>query len=565
VRQGDINLRWASRLVATLQQCGVRHAVISPGSRSTPLVLAAARQAGLRTHVLADERSAAFFALGVGRHSGVPALVIGTSGSAPANWYPALVEASRGRVPLLALSADRPPELHECGANQTLDQTHLFGRFVRGFHALDADSAEPARLDALASRAAQAFDQSLWPLAGPVHLNIAFREPLLGDGDAQAGDAAPPFRIDRPRCEPAAQTLTELAALMDGRPGLLVAGPARPDEDFAGALGELAGRLDCPLLADPLSGLRCGGHDRSRVIGGYDSFLRDAGFAAAWAPDWVLQFGDAPVSKVLQHYLDRHAADATQVRVAPAGPWPDPNRRGRWLLHADPLALVEALNRQPPAPAPAGWSAAFLERERGVTEALQALPQRPLEADVFETVARLLPAQGLVFAGNSMVIRDCDSFLRGRDAPLRLHANRGASGIDGNVSTVFGLAAAAGRPVLGLLGDLALFHDMNGLAAAREADATLVVFNNGGGAIFGYLPQAELAEFKRFWLTDPALDLALVARLHGLRYALAEDAAGFGRHLARALERSGSSLIEVCVDREDSLARHREFWSRLGG
>ncbi|HHO67584.1 MAG TPA: 2-succinyl-5-enolpyruvyl-6-hydroxy-3-cyclohexene-1-carboxylic-acid synthase [Gammaproteobacteria bacterium] len=564
MQQGDINLLWASRLVATLQQCGVRHVVISPGSRSTPLVLAAARQAGLRTHVLADERSAAFFALGAGKDSGVPALVIGTSGSAPANWYPALVEAAQGRVPLLALSADRPPELHDCGANQTLDQTHLFGRFVRGFHAFDADSAEPARLDALASRAAQAFDQSRWPLPGPVHINIAFREPLVGEARLPQ-EAAPAFRVDLPQLVPPAAAVSRLAACISGRPGLLVAGPTRPCPDLAAALAALAARLDCPLLADPLSGLRYGGHDRSHVIGGYDAFLRDAGFAAAQAPDWIVQFGDAPVSKSLQQYLDRHADHATLVRVSAAGPWPDPNRRGRQFMHADPLALAEALNRQPLAPAPAGWSAAFLEREQRVAAALQAMPRRPLEAQVLETVARQLPAHGLVFAGNSMVIRDCDSFLRGRDAPLRLLANRGASGIDGNVSTLFGLAAAAGRPAVGLLGDLALYHDMNGLAAAREADATLVVFNNGGGAIFGYLPQAGLAEFERFWLTDPALDLALVARLHGLHHALATDAAGFDRHFARALARPGSSLIEVRVDRRDSLEQHRDFWSRLGG
>jgi 2-succinyl-5-enolpyruvyl-6-hydroxy-3-cyclohexene-1-carboxylate synthase len=356
-----------------------------------------------------------------------------------------------------------------------------------------------------------------------------------------------------------------LAGALSGRPGLVVVGAARFPAESAAALGTLAGQLDCVICADPLSGLRFGRHDRSRILGGYDSWLRNPEFAAGHRAQWILQLGAAPTSAVLQRYLDEHDEGTRRFIVTPAGPWPDPGRRGHRFLHADPLAVVAALQARSLEPAAAHWCAAFLDQERRFHQVLADPAQCPPEAAILADLVQRLPAQSRVFAGNSMVIRDCDSFLPGGGTPLVLLANRGASGIDGNVSTVLGLAAGSAVPVVGLLGDLALYHDMNGLLAAREVDAKLVVFRNGGGAIFGYLPQAGLEGFARYWLTDPGLDCGAIARLYGLNHARVAEPSAFGEVFAQALQRPGSALIEVVIDRTESRDRHRAFWSRFSG
>ena len=567
MHQGDINLRRATRLLQALRDGGVRHVVISPGARSTPLVLAATRCRDLQTHVIPDERCAAFFALGLGKAGTAPAVVVCTSGTAPANWYPAVIEAAQGQSPLLLISADRPAELQDCGANQTIDQTRLFGGFVRGYYPFPADGADLPRLQVVASTAAQALDRSRWPLPGPVHLNMVFREPLVPETFSDEPEAASTtnWRSDYPELAAAADAIDTLAGELSGKPGLVVAGPTRLPPEFTAALGTLAAKLDCMICADPLSGLRFGPHDRTRIASGYDTWLRNPDFAKRHRAQWILQFGAAPTSAVLQRYLDGHDDHTRRILVTPAGPWPDPGRRGRHVLHAAPLAVVTALNARVLEPAAPDWCAAFLKEERRVHALLADPAQCPPEAAILASVVRQLPAHSRIFAGNSMVIRDCDSFLPGGDPPLALLANRGASGIDGNVSTILGLAAGSEPTVVGLLGDLALYHDMNGLLAAREVNAKLVVFRNGGGAIFGYLPQAGLEGFERYWLTDPELDYAAVARLYGLPYRRVETPAAFETAFAAALQQPDSSLIEVIIDRADSLARHRAFWSRFSG
>lgn len=556
------NLRWALTLIDGLVAAGVGQAVISPGSRSTPLALACEQHPGMRVHVVLDERSAAFFALGLARAENRPAALIATSGSAPANWFPALVEANHGMVPLILLSADRPPELRACGANQTIEQAGMFGTQVRFAFDLGVPEETPAVLRQLTARARQAVAASRWPLPGPVHLNVPLREPLVPGAPVDFAFSAALPAAALPVVQPAAPEVEWLAAAISGKPGLIVCGAAHYPPGFAAAVTALAARLDCPLVADPLANLRFGGHERRRILTHYDTFLRDPRFAETQRPAWVLRFGAMPVSKALQHYLAAPLQDdqdgAHHVVVDPHGRRLDPLHQGT-LLHADAEALCAALTAQPLKAAPSGWMAAFAARETSLAASGAPLP---IEAEVIRAMLALLPPQSTLFCGNSMPIRDLDSFSGSGEKPLRIVANRGVSGIDGNISTVLGMAAARRGKVVALLGDLACCHDIGGLLAARGLDAVLVVLNNGGGGIFGYLPQAGLESFERLWLTPAGLDFAQAARLYGLGYRRAENPAEFAAAFAQQLETPGVHLLEVVIDREASLAAHRAYWEK---
>lgn len=556
-----LNLRWAMALVDGLVAAGVDRAVISPGSRSTPLTLACLRHAGMKSWIQVDERSAAFFALGLAKAERRPVALVCTSGSAPANWFPAVVEASYGLTPLLLLTADRPPELRDCGANQTIDQVGLFGGQVRASHELPPAQSAPQALRGLGFVAARAVDQSRWPLPGPVHINVPLREPLVPSGALPAYAAATPRAVSYPVMQPPADEIAVLAKALSGRPGLIVCGEGIHREDFPAALARLAEALACPVLADPLSNLRYGAHDRSRILGRYDAFLRRGDFAGSQRPEWVLRFGALPVSKPLQNYLA--ACDCAHILVEEHGRWPDPLHQTTRLLRAEPAAVCSALAAEAPLPAPAAWLAGFAAQERRAG-ALADAAGKPVEAEVVASLTRRL-AGACLFSGNSMAIRDLDCFAAGGDVPLRIVGNRGASGIDGNVSTALGLATALGKPVAALLGDLAFYHDMNGLIAARGTNITFVVLNNGGGGIFGYLPQAGLEDFERAWLTPIGLDFSHAARMYGLNYRKVESGADFDAALAAALAHDGPDLIEVAVDREASVDRHQAYWAAVAG
>ena len=562
---GADNLVWGAHLVDALVAAGVSRAVLSPGSRSTPLTLAWLRHPGARTFVRVDERSAAFFALGLARAGGEPVALVATSGSAPTHWWPAVVEADRAGIPLLLLSADRPLELQDCGANQTVDQVKLFGGHVRAFHQTGDADCRPERLDWLRWLGHRAADQARFPVPGPVHLNIAFREPLLPDApaDAPAGHSRPGPRVFRGILAPDPRAVAEIAEWIAGRPGVIVCGPAPGGIAAAAAIAELAQRLGAPLLADPLSGLRYGPHDRVRVLARYDAFLRGPA-APLPAPGWVIRFGAAPVSKALNQWLE--SVDAPQVLVAEHGRWQDPIHRAGWVIHSDAGTFAERLSvsLRRPGVERGAWAAALDERERKAAEAAAALRQEGgvlFEGEVFPALLEALPEGARLFAGNSMVIRDLDSFSGTGAKRLQFLGSRGASGIDGNVSTVLGLAAGGGGPVTGVIGDLALLHDLGGLGGAADAEALLVVINNGGGAIFGYLPQAALPEFERGWLTPGGLDIGRAAALFGLPHRRAATRTELAAALAELVPAPGVRVLEVVLDREASVRRHRDYWS----
>ncbi|WP_309267880.1 2-succinyl-5-enolpyruvyl-6-hydroxy-3-cyclohexene-1-carboxylic-acid synthase [Azonexus sp.] len=521
-----MNFLWSQHLVAGFVAAGVRHAVISPGSRSTPLALALLRQPQIASEMVIDERCAAFFALGIAKATRAPVLLLATSGSAPANWLPAVVEASQAGVPLLLVSADRPAELHGCGANQTIDQLALFGPHVRARHALDTphDGFVPAWLYALA---AQACAQARGPLPGPVHLNQPFREPLIPTGDCPPVEIPPSLRVTPPGGPPDEAAVRELARRIAGRPGAIVCGELPANPGFAEALTALAAQLDCPVLAEPLSGLRFGQHDRSRLCVRYSDWL-----PAAPTGEWLLRFGAFPVTKTLQHFVARPRA--VHALVDPWLRWNDPTHRLTDLLHADPAAFCRALLAEWPAPAEPAWRVALAEREMAA-----GVLGGPIAA-----LIAALPEGTPLFVGNSLAVRDLDRASGCADKHLSIHANRGVSGIDGNLSTALGIAAVAGR-VVALVGDLTCQHDIGGLALAAGRDAVIVVINNGGGGIFELLPQRALPEFERGWKTPQNIDFGHAAQAFGLAFHRADSPDALRVALAHAFEAGGPHLIEL--------------------
>jgi 2-succinyl-5-enolpyruvyl-6-hydroxy-3-cyclohexene-1-carboxylate synthase len=560
--QGSINLQWAYSLFDGLAAAGVRDAIISPGSRSTPLVLAADAHPEIRTRVIVDERSAAFYALGQGRINNRPTAVIATSGSAPAHWHPALLEASHGQVPLLLLSADRPPELHGWDANQTTDQRRLFGRHLRAFHDPGVAEDNPEAQSHIRSLGVRAAHQACWPEPGPVQINLPFREPLV---PARPFTPPPPGRVvpvEAPELAPGPPQLARIREMISGKRGLIVCGPMREDAAFNDAVTALARQLDCPILADPLSGLRFGGHDSSRILAGYDAFLRQAPASKQLRPDWILAFGRPPVSRHLNQYLA--GVETGLVLCDPFGRWPDPHHKTLEMVRADPRRLCTALSDAEPNAAPGDWLARWLALEQ-LTRGYPGGEEDCLfEGDVIASILAHLPDNGILFSGNSMPIRQLDCWSGTGARALQIVANRGLSGIDGNLSTLAGIADASGQCCFGLVGDLTLFHDLNGLAAARESDLTILLLNNNGGGIFDYLPQSQLECHQRYWKTPLDLDFGRAAALFGLEYRRVERRAELDPAIEWAASARGAKLIEVTIDPARSRSRHQAYWEAIG-
>jgi len=533
---GTLNYLWSQTMIAGFVAAGVTHAVISPGSRSTPLALAMLRQPGLECTVAVDERSAAFFALGVAKASRRPVLLLATSGTAPANWLPAIIEASQAGVPLIAISADRPPELQDCGANQTIDQRALFGGHVRASHLLGTpnDGFDPAYLTHLAARACE---QACWPQPGPVHINQPFREPLLPAAPTAPAPIPAKIVLSRPESLPNADDIRALAQAIGGRPGAIVCGELAMKNALAEALTALAAQLACPILAEPLSNLRFGPHDRSHLCVRYNRWLADPQAVATRRLEWVLRFGSFPVTRHLQNYLA--GSTAIHALVEPWPRWNDSAHRLSHLFRAEPLAFCKALLAAAPAAAPVDWLAGFMAIETSA----------PAAGENTEHIAVLLdelPANTPLFIGNSLAIRQLDSASGSSAKPLLFYGNRGASGIDGNISSALGIAAAHGR-VVALLGDLTCQHDLGGLALAQGRDAVIIAVNNRGGGIFDLLPQAGLPEFEQGWRTPQQISFEHAALTFGLGYAKAGDNKAFRAALRHAIGAGGSHLIELIV------------------
>jgi len=571
------NTALASALVEELARAGVSRAFLSPGSRSSPIALALDREPAITVDVVLDERSAAFAALGAGLVSGIPAAVACTSGSAAANLHPAIVEADQAGVPLLALTSDRPPELRGIGAGQTIDQLGLFGTAARWFCEVGTHEADDAGLLHMRSTGSRAVAEATLG-RGPVHLNLAWREPLGPEPAADDVTASEPVALKgqsagRPLTagltgrEPGDRLTGALAeAIGRAARGLIVAGRLT-DRRLVPAIMALAERTGFPILADPTSQLRFGTHDRAAVITAYDLIARAA--RPDLVPDVVLRFGDLPTSKPLRLWL--RASGSEQIVIDPPGRWNEPSRIAGALIRADPEALVERLLPSLPDPPPhsaasPAWLDAWIGAERTVQGAIAAELDGAgalSEPATQRALGRVYGDGERVLIGSSMPIRDAEAFLEGGMATVTIHSNRGANGIDGLVSTGAAIALASGAPSWIVLGDLALAHDLGGLALAAAVPGPLriVVIDNGGGGIFDFLPQAEAVDperFRRLFTTPAAVDFEAAASTFGLPYERIVDEAG----LASLAEREGSVLAHVPIAREGNVGLHRAIAAR---
>ncbi|MCC6792697.1 MAG: 2-succinyl-5-enolpyruvyl-6-hydroxy-3-cyclohexene-1-carboxylic-acid synthase [Thermomicrobiales bacterium] len=565
---GTSNLTVATAFVDALARSGVAHACVCPGSRSTPLAVALARHPGIRVWIHIDERSAAFFALGMARGGRAPVALLCSSGTAAANFLPAVIEAHYSRVPLIVLTADRPPELREFGAAQTIDQLHLYGGYAKWFVDMPLPETEGEVVRHARSVAARAVASANAGPAGVVHLNFPFREPLLPAGSLDAFDAAghgnSPVAAVQGRLVPDGDAIRTLAAELSGLPrGIIVCGP-QDDPALADSVARLAGVLDYPILADPLSQVRCGSHDLSNVIDSYDQFLRDEAISTPLEPEVVIRIGAIPTSKPLLLFLKRLTA-ARHILVDGAEGWRDPNLQATDVIHADPALVCAALADAVEPGIRTGWGASWLAIARdtraAIVDAVAAEPD-PFEGRVFAELAELLPSGGVLFAGNSMPVRDLDAFWPASDRGVRFVSNRGANGIDGVVSSALGHAATGEGPLVLVIGDLSFHHDMNGLLAAKKhgIKATIVVLNNDGGGIFSFLPQAtqvDDATFEALFGTPSGIDVEQAARLYGASFRRAGDWTAFREAVVEGLAGDVLQIVEVVTERQKNLRQHR--------
>jgi len=580
------NTLWAETLVAELASAGVDAVCLAPGSRSTPLTVAFTEHDGIQSFSHLDERSAAFFALGRAKATGKPTPVVCTSGTAAANFHPAVLEASEARVPLLVLTADRPPELRDSGANQTTDQEKLYGDAVRYYRTLPEPEPEPRTLRSLRVTAVRAVSTATETPAGPVHLNVPFAKPLEPTpvpGDvpddlaeraplAERGRTGPFVAVSAGERTPPETTLAELGTVVDDTDrGLLVCGPADSPTPSRSALTTLATATGFPVLADPLSGHRFGPQTAdSTVCGGYDSYL-DAD--AVRDPELVVRFGASPTSKTLRKYLA--ATGARQVLVDPAGGWREAEFTATDLVAADPNQFATGLAEAVTDAKSSEYRNAFERVERRYWEIVDERtngPDAPLfEGAIVRAVAERCPDGATLLVSNSMPVRDLDRFGRPDRTDLRVLGNRGVSGIDGVISTGLGAGSASDGPLVVLTGDVAFYHDMNGLLALDrcDVDATTVLLNNDGGGIFHKLPIESFdPPFTEQFKTPHGLDFSAAGDLYDAGFERFETLAGFADAFETAVG-AGTKILSIGVDAEQSHrfreSLHATVCERLAG
>jgi 2-succinyl-5-enolpyruvyl-6-hydroxy-3-cyclohexene-1-carboxylate synthase len=568
------NTALASAFADELARAGVEHACVSPGSRSAPLALALWNAPGMKVWSHVDERCAGFFAIGIAQQTGRPVVVLTTSGTAGANLHPAVAEAAEARVPMLVVTADRPPELRGRGAGQTIDQLKLYGSSVRWFCEAGVQQADETGLYHLRAMAARAVAESVAAPPGPVHVNFPLQEPLAPDavdGDVTAED--PLAREGRPGRRPLTSVLrgvvapddelaSQLAQMIEQRPrGVVLAGRQR-DASIAPAVVAFAEACGYPVLPEPTSQLRAGVHDLDGVIAPYDAIFRH--LPERLAPELVVRVGDMVTSKAVRQWLAANRS-CQQVVIDPDGAWNEPTWSADLIARADPEPLLgafaEQLERRADRTWVDAWRTAAGVAEREIDAFLGDLGEEPFEPRVHRALGELLPSSATIYVGSSMPVRDLETFLPAVPRPLRFLANRGANGIDGLVSSGLGAATVAPARTYVLTGDVGLYHDMNGLLAMRRlgVEATVVVLNNGGGGIFEFLPIARHRDgWDELFGTPTGLDLARVAELYGLPFRRVQAHS----ELEGALADPG--LVEVVLDRQRNVDLHRALFERVG-
>lgn len=559
----NTNSLWCSVAAETLHRAGLRHAVISPGSRNTPLTMALVSHPGIEALPVLDERSAAFFALGLAKRTGAPVLLLCTSGTAGANYLPAVIEARESGTPLLVVTADRPPELRDCASGQTIDQQKLFGGFVCFYHELAVPEPRVELLRYLRQTLRHACAQAR--AGGPVHLNAPFRDPLPPIADGSAGPLACAvdweefFRL--PALPPQNHPQTPLfPADFASRRGVIVAGGGWHDVTATVLWAE---RLGWPILADALSPLRLRCRAEGWVVAGYDAILRDERAARALAPEAVLVLGELPTSKILRAWLAR--ADAPTIQIARGLDNRD-GLHGRTLrLEAGGLAQNDWTLPSGFGPVAADWRRRWARAEAAAQRVLAGVGEAYPESECAFTraVAATLEAGHTLVVASSMPVRDLEYLAPARADGPRVFANRGANGIDGTLSTALGVAHR-GEPTVLLTGDLAFLHDTNGLLSAPHfaGSLTVVVINNAGGGIFGHLPVAQFdPPFEQFWATPQRVDLAKLCAAYAVPHRLVARPDELAELLSAQVAEPGLRVLEIRTDRRRDVATRRALFA----
>ena len=566
----NVNSLWGSVVAETLVRSGVRTAVISPGSRSTPLAFAFARHPRIDAIPVLDERSASFFALGLAKRDQRPVALLCTSGSAGAHYFPAVIEAQEAGVPLVVITADRPPEMRGCASGQTIDQHRLYGSHVGLYHELAVPALDLALLRYLRQTVAHAVERTLAPFPGPVHLNAPFRDPLVPSDDGGAADGfasgvdweaffghlAPPAPVAAVSAAPALNAAAH---------GVIVAGPApAPDPGaYAASVGEISRKLGWPVLADALSPVRNHASRVPHLVTRYDALLRTPSVAQALRPECVLCLGEWPTSKVLRAWIEASGAPVFLVTDRPDN---------RDALHGSTrrvvLPLAALAQGLPASEVPNAYQslwAAHEARARAALDARLAPEEALIEPKAAWLLGARLPALTPLCVASSMPVRDMEFVWPANDRALRVHFNRGANGSDGTLSTALGVAHG-GLPTVLLTGDLAFLHDSNGLLIAPRlrGSLTIVLINNHGGGIFEHLPVAQFEPiFEEFFATPQEVDFARLCSAHGIDHLHVEDWAHF-ESLVSVLPVHGIRVLELATNRKRDAAWRKEAFASAG-
>ncbi|MBB5326233.1 2-succinyl-5-enolpyruvyl-6-hydroxy-3-cyclohexene-1-carboxylate synthase [Anoxybacillus tepidamans] len=567
----DLTL-YVAAFVDELVKVGVQDVVVSPGSRSTPFAIVMAEHPAINVHMNIDERSASFFALGMAKAKRKPVALLCTSGTAVANYLPAIVEAYYSRVPLIVLTADRPHELRDVGAPQAIDQIHIYGKHVKWFVEMALPESSNEMLRYVRMMAARAAAVAMTAPQGPVHLNFPLREPLMPTITEQTWsqiEAKEPSYIHVTigkktlEDEQFRQLYEQLAHV---EKGWIVCGDI-DKPGFAEAVTKLAEALHYPILADPLSQLRSGTHTKDYIVESYDAILKDETIAKILLPDVVIRFGSMPVSKPLLMILKRHPSIA-QIVVDGESGWREPTYTASQMIYCDETEFCSRLAQfSTPLPRKSEWAETWRYVNKIAKEVLLEVKKENalFEGKVFIELTELLPEQSLLFVGNSMPIRDADTFFMANGKQIRVMANRGANGIDGIVSSALGASVVA-EPLVLVIGDLSFYHDLNGLLAAKlhRLNATIIVINNNGGGIFSFLPQAKHKKhFETLFGTPTDLQFEHVVRMYDGDYQNVTAWDEFRYYVKRSTESEGLHVIELRTSREENVAKHRFLWDRV--
>jgi len=576
------NILWTETFLNELVSVGVKYACISPGSRSTPLTLAAANNKKIKSFINIDERSSAFFALGLAKSTNSPVLLICTSGTATAEFYPAIIEAYQQRIPLIVCTADRPPELINVGANQTINQYNLYKNHIRWFCPVGLPEANLKGIKHIKKCARRAFMESFIASKGPVHLNFPFKKPFepktftdevskkVLDSAKKTGKKKNIFFEAKTKDLFSEKWFREISKyLLNSKKVLIIAGPEYYNSDFPVQISKLAEKLNIPVLADGCSNLRFGRHKKGNILTNYDAILRSDKFVKNNQPDFILHFGRTVTSKALETFLGK--CTAPRFMINNYGDWFDPSNKSIAAIGCKPFVFCRKMNQFLDSKIikerNKNWLENFLSADRIASEIKSKLIENSTslnEGRLVSEIMNLIPKNSKLMISNSMPVRDFDYFASNSEKKISVYNNRGASGIDGITSTALGIAVQSKEPTILVTGDLAFYYDLNGLLAAKNFKIPLnvILINNDGGGIFEVLPISKYGKFfKNYFIVSHNLDFSYFVKAYRGNFKGIKDWNDFRSSFKRALKTKSFSVIEVKTNSKQSLKLRQKFWN----